>query len=274
MTYASLMVHLELDQPNDARVAVGMDLAELFDATLIGIAAADWEPPYYAEGALAHDLGKARVKLEKQLEELEQRFATMTAGRPVTTEWRSAIARPLDYVCAEARSADLVIATSNPGGAAIDLARQLDPGLLVMQVGRPVLIVPPEIDGLSLDSALVCWKDTRESRRALWNALPLLQHVKTVNLVEVIEQDTNRNAALKRVTDVVNWLGRHGVDGCYMVPTDVEDAPRRLATLADELEADVVIAGAYGHARLREWMFGGVSRDLLTRSKRCALLSH
>jgi nucleotide-binding universal stress UspA family protein len=59
-----------------------------------------------------------------------------------------------------------------------------------------------------------------------------------------------------------------------MVPTLRGDAVEQLARHASDIEADIIVAGAYGHTRMREWIFGGVTRDLVAASRRCSFLSH
>jgi len=59
-----------------------------------------------------------------------------------------------------------------------------------------------------------------------------------------------------------------------MVPNLRGDAVEQLISHASDIEADMIVAGAYGHTRMREWIFGGVTRDLITKSNRCSFLSH
>jgi nucleotide-binding universal stress UspA family protein len=182
------------------------------------------------------------------------------------------MAQPTEYVACEARAADLVITGSNRDGILLDPMRQVDPSALVMQVGRPVFVVPPEAEYLKLSNMLVAWKDTREARRAVSDALPLLHRAKYVEVVEVVEGDADRSAAEARVNDVAAWLGRHAVTARGRTIHATRES-ERLDALWEE-GADLVVAGAYGHTRLQEWVFGGVTRNLLTRSRRCSLLSH
>lgn len=205
---------------------------------------------------------------------LEQRFKTAFQNRIKDVEWRSAFAAPADFVASEARSADLVVTGSDWTGALSDPLWRLDPSELVMKLGRPMMVVPPEVDRLKLSNVVVGWKDTREARRAIVDALPLLQRAKEVTVVEIIEKDDDRPAAARRVSDVAAWLGRHRVDACHMVPTLRGDAVEQLTTHASDIEADIIVAGAYGHTRMREWIFGGVTKDLITKSSRCSFPSH
>jgi nucleotide-binding universal stress UspA family protein len=275
MPYSSLMVHLDLYQSNDARLHVAGDLAEQFDAKLIGIASCQPQPTVYADGSFARGLvEKLRAEAEEKLSSLERRFNTAFQNRIKDLEWRSAFAAPVDFIAHEARSADLVITGADRSGALSDPMWRLDPSELVMKLGRPMMVVPPEVDRLKLASVVVGWKDTREARRAVVDALPLLQRAKEVTVVEIIEKDGDRAAAGRRVADVAAWLGRHQVDACHMVPTLRGDAVEQLTTHASDIEADIIVAGAYGHTRMREWIFGGVTRNLITKSNRCSILSH
>ena len=171
----------------------------------------------------------------------------------------------------EARAADLVITGCDWDRVFPDTLRELSPSDLVLQAGRPIFVVPPEAERLALDKVLVAWKDAREARRAVWDALPLLHKATEVSIVE---RDDYHSAAQYRVGDVAAWLGRKGVDASTMVLVAGGDAAARLEVIAAEFGAGLIVAGAYGHTRLGERVFGGVTRYLLTRSSRCALLAH
>jgi nucleotide-binding universal stress UspA family protein len=273
MTYSTLMVHLDLEHSNDARLQISGDLAERFDAKLIGIAACDPQPAYYSEGAFALSLvEREHDAIKKRMAETEERFRAAVGKRAREIEWRSATVRPTEYVAREARAADLIITGANRDGILLDPLHQLNPSDLVMQAGRPLFVVPPEAEYLKLDSVMVAWKDTREARRAVTDALPLLHKAKDVNVVEVVEGDANRAAAQDRVNDVAAWLGRHNITAAGIVLHAVDEAGQ-----IDKIwrhGADVVVAGAYGHSRFREWVLGGVTRNLLTRSRHCAFVAH
>jgi nucleotide-binding universal stress UspA family protein len=275
MTYSSVMVHLDLDESNDARLHVAGDLAEKFDAKLIGIACCQPQPSVYADGVLAQGLVRQlEAEANEKLQKLEQRFRTACQNRVEGIEWRRAYGMPADYVAHEARSADIVVTGANRMGGLSDPLWRLDPSELVMKLGRPMMVVPPEVDRLKLASVVVGWKDTREARRAVVDALPLLQKAKEVTVVEMIANDGDRTEAGRRVADVAAWLGRHQVDASHMVPNHRGDAVEQLIRHASDIEADMIVAGAYGHTRMREWIFGGVTRDLITQSRHCSVLSH
>jgi nucleotide-binding universal stress UspA family protein len=146
-------------------------------------------------------------------------------------------------------------------------------GDLVLGLGRPVLVVPANCAPMKLDLALVGWQDTREARRAVLDALPLLKLANQVVIAEIAAK-ADRLAAQVHLDDVVAWLQRHGVRAESMVSPLPDDAIERLDDVAKTLGADLIVAGAYGHNRLQEWVFGGVTHDLLQQASCCVLLSH
>jgi nucleotide-binding universal stress UspA family protein len=121
-----------------------------------------------------------------------------------------------------------------------------------MQVGPPVLIVPRAADKLKLERVVVAWKDTRETRRAAFDALPLLKKAAHVAVVEIVAEE-EMAAARTHIEDVIAWLKRHGVVAVPVASLSTGDDATRLNTTAHEQGADVIVAGAYGHNRLREW---------------------
>jgi nucleotide-binding universal stress UspA family protein len=277
MTYATVMVSLALDQSNEARLDAAGQIAERFDAAIIGIAASQFSPPlYFTTGEQAQRLiDQGRASINKRISELEVQFREAARNRTKHLEWRSAIDFPARYILQEARCADIVI-SGGQNGAFIDPFALASPKDLVMQAGRPLLIVPDTVKWLDLRSILVAWKDTAEARRAVADALPLLRKAKDVTVVEIAEAGGGGSAALSRVRDVVAWLSRHGVSAAELAPEQDRDrdAMAQLDGVAADVGAGVVVAGAYGHSRFRELILGGMTEHLISQSARCVLLSH
>lgn len=276
MTYKAVMVALALGQSNDERLEVAAQLAERFGARVIGIAAAEFSPPlYFAEGEPAQrliDQGRAAVK--NRLKELESAFRAAMQNRAPEVEWRCAEDFPMRYVVQQARACDIIVVGEVARGGLVDPFVQINPSDLVLQVGRPLLVVPNGYNWLDLRSVLVAWKDTAEARRAVSDALPLLRKSTEVTIVEIVEDEADRAAAVSRVEDVATWLSRHGVRASQQVPGQCGNAATQLERMASDVGAGVVIAGAYGHSRLSEWILGGVTRRLINPANRCSLLSH
>ncbi|MGZ3324977.1 MAG: universal stress protein, partial [Xanthobacteraceae bacterium] len=127
---------------------------------------------------------------------------------------------------------------------------------------------------LALDRVVVAWKDAAESRRAISAALPLLRKATELTIIEIVSDEAEQTAATARLADVANWLLRHNVQASARVELSAGDAGSQLDALASEARIDVIVAGAYGHARLQEWIFGGVTRHLLQQGSACVLLVH
>ncbi|EJN11638.1 universal stress protein UspA-like protein [Bradyrhizobium sp. YR681] len=276
MTYATVMVSLALDQSNEARLQVAGELAERFEAAMVGVTAAQFAPPlYFADGAEAQrliDEGEASVK--RRLAGLEAQFRAATRNRGGQAEWRSAMDFPARFVLSQVRCADIVV-SGGQSPAFSDAFALASPKDLAMQAGRPLLVVPDRVKWLDLRSVLVAWKDTPEARRAVADALPMLRKAKDVAIVEIPEQDDGRSAAMARVTDVAAWLARHGVTATARVPEAAgETTATQLEKIAGDVGAGLIVAGAYGHSRFRELILGGVTQYLVTQSTRCVLLSH
>ncbi len=305
MNYATLMVHLQVGQPNGAVLLAAAGLAERFEAGVIGVAACQPIQLVYSDGYIAGDVfEKDREEKDREVAEAEATFRAAFPARSNVPghllEWRSTVtlAPPCGWVAEQARCADLVITGVAAPADPFDPSRRVNTGELVMQAGRPVLVVPHGADApgpghakpdyakpdhakpgrtgtdpIGLDHAMIAWKDTRETRRAVLDALPLLQKLAKVSVVEVADRDGMADARA-HVADVTAWLGRHGVAASgQAVPSDGSNAVQ-LDAIARDWGADLVVAGAYGHSRVREWALGGVTRSLLLHSSRCSLLSH
>ena len=154
-----------------------------------------------------------------------------------------------------------------------DVYHAFDPGMVLLNAGRPVLVVPESLaDGNPGQRVVIAWKDTREARHAVQSAVPYLKMADHIALVEVAEAALEA-AAREQLNDVEKYLRRHGI----AVNTKSVTYPHgsisdQLRDVARKEGADLIVAGAYGHTRLGEWVFGGVTRGLLQDSEVCCLL--
>jgi nucleotide-binding universal stress UspA family protein len=262
------MVHLQPGRSNADILAIAGDLAERLHAGPIGIVVCQPMQIVEGDGYVPTDLVQAdRDEIEQDIKKAEAEFRDtfQKRGRPV--EWRSAVmfGSIPDYIAGEARSADLIITSADWQQAKISD--------LVMQLGRPVLIVPVAVSTLKLNHALVAWKDTRETRRATLDALPLLKKAMRVTLVEIAGEN-DLAAGRIHLEKVAKWLESHSISAEILVSPSTGSDAMRLKTIAQEQGADLIVAGAYGHSRLREFVLGGVTHDLLLCADRCSLVSH
>lgn len=272
--YPTLMVHLDMGPTHAGLLNVAADLAGRFGSGVIGMAACqplEITADAYGFGDI---IQQDRDDIELCIQASEAEFRHALHNRVARLDWRSIVTtRPLpDAIAREARSADLLITGLGPGPAP-EGNRSVDIGALVMQAGRPILIIPKAADAARLDRVVIGWNDTSEVRRAVADALPILSEASHV-CVAAIVAEADIGDARAQVSDVMLWLGHHGIAATTVVSPSSGDDATRLASIADDEGADLIVAGAFGHSRMREWAMGGVTRDLLLHAKRCSFLSH
>jgi nucleotide-binding universal stress UspA family protein len=274
MSFATLMVHVGMVPKEDARVRLAANLAERFTSTLIGISASVL-PPYPAENAyfVTREFYEQEHRdILAALKQTEISFRSAAGQNNINLEWRSAVDLPETYVVAEARSADLVVVGQSREPD--DICRSLDPGTAILKTGRPILVVPPGVDTLKAERILIGWKDTREARRAVQDSLPLLHKAKSVTILEVSD-DRAEGIVRRRIDDVAQYLTRHRITvGTVTETSAAEPVADQLVKFATADGADLIVTGGYGHSRLGEWIFGGVTRDLLRASPMCCFFSN
>lgn len=269
----SLLVHAEPAARASTRVRAAAALARDFDARLIGLGAETFDPtptvdPFFGYAA-GEWVGLVQEQINADLKAAETAFRRDAAGADV--EWRSVQAFPARAVASVARAADLIVAS--PRGR-LGPSLCADPAELVMHAGRPVLLVPEGAAAPKGRAVLVAWKDTREARRALADALPFLVRAKDVIVAAVCEDDGVEEARFQ-TEDVVASLKRHGAPARAHVSTSApEGVAKELAKLAHANGADLIVTGAYGHNRIAEWAFGGVTDELIHNPPCCVLMSH
>lgn len=277
MDLTTIMVHSELQQPNDGLFALALDLAQrLGAAEAIGIAGCQPVQLVYDETYVAGEIMAAdREQIESEVKRAEQCFRDAFKSKVKRLEWRYNITpAPLaDYIASEARAADLVITGPDIGGSVFDHARQVRIADLVFKSGRPVMIVPKLWRHVNLSDVMIGWKDTPECRRALVAALPLLKLAGRIGVVAIVS-DEDQEQAKEQVEDVIQWLARHGLKAVGETHKLKGDDMFCFARLVQDKAPGLVVAGAYGHSRLREWVLGGVTRDYLLDPDRPVLLSH
>ncbi len=276
MAYASLLVHVEDDSPVwDARVELAAGLAKRFHARLTGLCsiAPSYIPPDdIVSVALSRSLMQEdEQRARKTFAAAEGRFRTIANNGSLKLDWRSTVDEPEAAIVREALGADLVIVGRPAEGLGPE---PLDVGEVLLSSGRPLLLVPLGVRALSLRSVVIFWKDTREARGAVWDALPLLEMADSVFVV-AIEPGRPSMEATESLNGIVTYLHRHGVKArgecrALSAATEAED----LLLCAQQQQADLLVAGAYGHSRLREWALGGVTQALLERATACCFLSH
>ena len=272
--WRSILVHVQPEAEAQPRLAVAADLARKLDATLIGLGA-EMLPPIGASdpyGMLGGEFVSAMLDvIQTNLTHAQASFQKAASGR--RCEWISVEDIPERAVSRLSRGADLIVSGGSPLKDR-DNYRWCDPAQLMLNSGRPVLVAPPKGGQLAAEAVVVAWKDSRESRRALADSLPILQCANDVLLVEVCSKEDAADLAPHHAS-VLEHLARHGVKArSKIVPGHPTVASDTLNLEAYNLGADLIVSGGYGHTRLGEWVMGGVTADLLANPQRFVLFSH
>ena len=279
MTYATLIVQAAADEDGKARIALAAGVARQFGALLIGVAARDLMPPVTAPAAgpvvVAALIAIQEKDIRKELDAAEQQFRAIAAKPDQRVSWRSALDNPVKVFAREARAADLLVIGRRPECASSHLSRHMDPGDVLMRAGRPVLVVPPGLSHLDAAHVVVAWKDSREARRAVADALPLLKRATGVLVLEICDTTGDQENAKGAIEDVAEYLSRHGVAATAETRVLREGSvSAELLLAAEQRGAELVVAGGYAHSRFQDWVFGGLTRALLGHFPKCVLLSY
>jgi len=172
-----------------------------------------------------------------------------------------------------AQLADLALVPGRPADPfQVPCWRDLVIGVL-MRSGRPMLMVPTDKE-LHWPPQRICvaWKPTRESSRAIYNAMPLMTRGATI---QVLRAGTPSTLAKESDDPLLAYLAHHGIKAeCVYLDTSAADAGQVIVDHACSVRADLIVAGGYGHSRLREWVLGGVSHQLLENPGIAVLMSH
>jgi len=274
MSRRTFMVYVTAGEISDRRVRVASELAARFDAKLIGISARTFPSDTFAHGPISTDtLNYETQKIASEFKDREAHFRRLAGNAVARLEWRCEQEFPIQGVVREMRAADvLVIGTDRE----IKRPQQpLDPVTALLRAGRPVLLLPDHVTQLPLARIVVAWKDTREARRVVLDALFFLQNAKSVTLAGIGEDNRAEADIRKQLGDVATYLAEHGIAAEQLiVERPKKGAGEEIVRLAKEKDADLIVAGAYGRSQVGEWIFGGVTETLITRSPIACFLSH
>jgi nucleotide-binding universal stress UspA family protein len=278
MTFRTILVHLEGGARDQVNLGYAVQLASEHKAHLIALRTIT--PFYPTIGTFGDAAVSVIAELQERYRRSEQSEATKLRAEAekrcqaadVPLEWRIAEQFADEVVPQQARYADLVVTGQADRDATEPVTAPDMPANVVMGAGRPVLIVPYAGQFAKPPRhALVAWSGTREATRAVHDALPLLKRCNKVSVLSIDPKDRGHIAGF----DIAAHLARHGCkcEATRTVTADISTGDALLSELSD-LGADLLVMGAYGHSRLREWALGGVTREILGAMTAPVLMSH
>lgn len=217
-----------------------------------------------------------RAKAGDQADRITQQLAAAGISFEVRIA-ESLFSEPPHTAALHARYADLAVMTlagDDDDGSIESIGRYFSS--LLMETGRPLLTIPVQCTSLApIRHAVVAWRPTQEASRALHDALPLLRRAQSVDVVEVGPAAGDKGDGELPGADIAAHLARHGLKVSVVVHQPRgESVAAALLGHAEQSGAQLLVAGGYGHSRLREWALGGVTRELLRSARLPVLFSH
>jgi len=280
MSYKTILTYLNDSPASNNRAKLGCELANAFDAHLIGLAAAGVAslPGDVFFAQMGDLIARMQSELDAIAAQATKEFEAVCQAQGVASiEPRVVGNTPLETVLLHARYSDLVIIGQDANDR--DPAATTSRGFIeqvLLGAGKPVIIVPyaGQFDKMG-SRCLLAWDGSREAARAVDDALPLLIKADLVEVV-VINEGANNAAGHGAIpgADIALYLARHGVTAEVKNITSDIDVGNTMLSHAADTGSDLIVMGAYGHSRVREWIMGGATRMLLDTMTVPVLMSH
>ena len=269
----SVLFHIHDDRGAESRLQAACDIARATGAHIRCVQVT--QLPYMGAAYRYGGAGLA-PSIIKELHETGERIRARTEERlrseGVSWDWRQIGGDVVHGLLAASTLTDVIIVTLPEAPR-----REFDDPLpiaaeLALSGPVPVMAVPQSAKSLMVAGrALVAWDGSQEASAALRGAVPLLKLAHDVHVVTV--EEANKNAF--PATDAPEYLARHGISAeVHSWPRDERSVEDALMAAVEALKPDWMVMGAYGHSRLRQFVFGGVTRTMLREGRVPVLLAH
>lgn len=274
MPIKTILLHMANDDAHATRLAVAVALARRFAAHVQALyIATPVSMPAGATGRAASYgyIAEATAIAHENAERIEAEVQTALAGLPHS--WTVEEGDHLALLAERSPYADLTIIAQSAAQRSGERVALHAPDRLPLESVGPTLLLPPvqPADAPIGRNILIAWKNSRESARAVRNAMPFLEEAERVTVLTIDAPGRAHDDGLA----LVEWLARHGVSARHhpaaALGGEVGDL---ILACAAEIGADLLVMGAYGHSRLRELVLGGATRTVLDHTPLPVLLSH
>ncbi len=280
MSFKSLAVFTDGSESAKGRLDAAIAVARWQDAHLTAIAIAEQPAYYYGIGSevsadiYLQDVERAQAAGKELAQEAGSRIAD--AGIRGEARWATGTLAAIGEIAARhGRYADLALVGQPVAGDFEPVMRRTFEGVLI-ESGRPLVLLPAGWDkGQFGRRIVVAWTPRREAARAVSDAMPLIAGAESVHVVTVDPDVGETDHGEEPGADLAAVLARHGVAVTVnQMPSAGQNAAECIHEHAVDTGADLIVMGGYGHWRLRETLFGGVTRDMLKAAKIPVLMSH
>lgn len=278
--YKTVLLHVNDERRANALIDFAAEFAEGQGAHLIALYVVPLPVVLneWPDVAVAEMIEAQRKAYREEGQRIAATFREKTKLMSKPAEWRlveSQYATVGDALVQHARMADVAIVAQ--ADADWHLTRTLDaPESAVMESGRPVIVVPNgALARPDPRRVMVAWNGRRESTRAAFDALPLLQNASGVDIVWIDPKTGSTGVGDLPCAEFATTLARHGVKAeARPVRADEESVGLALIEESKRTGADLLVMGAYGHSRFREFILGGATRNQMRNMRIPVLFAH
>jgi nucleotide-binding universal stress UspA family protein len=279
MPFKTIAVFIETTPSGEARIAYAAGLAHRHGSHLIGIfmvpalfGGSAAESFVMGRGALREIITQHKAREAEAIERARRSFSAVCGREGVSFEFRFQSECDLnDNAALNSLHTDLVITCSGRDGG---LPPQWSADALLLATGVPFILLPESWDGSATDHVVVAWNYSREARRAIADSLPLLVEAKSVTIL-LVDPEKNPRHGEEPGVDIAHYLSRHGAKvAVEQVTSGGEPIAKVILDHARAHSADLIVIGAYSHARATQMVFGGVTRSLLRDAAVPLLIAH
>lgn len=274
-----IAIHLSHDSGCKRRLRAAIQLASEHKAELIGIYPDEQAASYlYEDTVMPQEVHKVlRNKVAQARNEAQKLFVHETSTAGIKAHWRSPQGPADEALALHARYCDLLIMSKADNKDTVASFIPNLPEAVVMAAGRPVLMIPAsgEIEPIGR-RVLFCWDHRRESARAFSDAAPFLQTCSELVVLTIDPQLNNLRKNDLHENDFADYCASLG----YPKPREIIKDSANIGVgnvilnSATDHGSDLIIMGAYGHSRMRQWIMGGASRTLFSSMTVPVLLAH
>ncbi|MEQ8507874.1 MAG: universal stress protein [Rhodospirillaceae bacterium] len=284
----TILVPLTGDVPAPHVVSAALEIAKSFDGHVLGTDTTR-DPQVYGgdlsigiNGPYYGELYKTAEKIIEHMRESAKstfdgtcKKQSLTMTRQPTSHvgatyfWLPDKQRLDNPVLTVGRLSDLIVVDQPRSKVAFNETETLEASLF--DTGRPVLMVPKHIDGFKPNHIAISWNGSKSVSKALSESLPLLEKVDSISIIQIGDIPTG-NPDANLASDYLNW---HGVKAViHRVEHDGLSDGEALINTCEDIKADLVVMGAYARSPVREIIFGGMTRHMISHSKIPVFFSH
>lgn len=279
MSIKTITVYLDSRHTAKRIIRTASNVAEQYEAHLIGLYVTPMSPIYIANGPGTGVITESYFQeTYKQAEaEIKAIFKKETQGRALVPEWRetTALASVHGTVARASQTSDLLIIGADlevdSEGLAEDRIRTI-----IGASHRPTMVVPAAHEEQPIGkNVLVAWDGSAECTRAVFGALPILKNAASVDVLMINASDDENHITFGTDAELVSSLSRHGVNA------ELSFTQSSLSTIAEELlrhatekGSDMIVMGAYGASRMHDFFVGSVTRKVLAHTSLPLVMSH